>query len=96
MSAKKKADELFARLLELRLEADSRRRDGNRSGWVDIPDRAGWWLVILDWEHDSEIVEIDDDMFVTSDCYWQGCWAVPKGKGDGTTISGQWLFLQKI
>jgi hypothetical protein len=88
------SSDLFDRLWNLKLEADSRRyADDNWSGWIDFPDRAGWWLVVLDWERDSEIVEISDSKTVTSDCYWEDCQAVPRGKGDGVTISGRWLFL---
>ena len=85
--------DLFDRLWDLKLDADSRRYDDDWSGWIDYPDRAGWWLVILDWERDSEIVGIDDSKAVTSDCYWEDCQAVPRGEGDGVTISGRWLFL---
>jgi hypothetical protein len=84
---------LFDRLFELKLNADFRRARVDWSGWIDFPDRSGWWLVVLDWERDSEILEIDDSKTVTSDCYWEDCQAVPRGKGDGVTISGRWLFL---
>jgi hypothetical protein len=88
---------LFDRLFELKLNADFRRARerarGNWSGWINFPDRAGWWLVVRDREILSEIVEIDDSKTVTSECYWKDCQAMPRGKGNGVTISGRWLFL---
>ena len=77
---------------ERRLIASSAGPDGCRD-WLDMPNRSGRWEVLLDWESTPETVELDSDLCVVSDCYWETCRAVPKGEGDGVTISGRWRFI---